>query len=448
MPLFPKKRIKAAPPSPYIFIGPGEIAGYYDNLMQGFHAVDAKCDFILFSSHKFTYNTARTTSILVHLIQICKQKQRLCKRYQLKRRLLSLGVSVLRRLYFIKALVTYDVFIFSYGNSLLRNNADLPWLRLFRKTIIMNLGHGSEARPPYLDGYNQPGIGEHSSSSKLARQSQSTVRKIRCIEKWADVIIGMPLSTSQFAKRPFINWFCLGIPYAGEISAASIGKSDEERRPVRILHCPSHPLAKGSDCIRTAIAALKKKGILIEYIEITGRPNAEVIAAIQKCDLVVDQLYSDTPMAGLATEAAWFGRPTVVGGYGFQLLADYIPADMWPPSYTCSPDNIAHAVEQLATNRDLRRRTGEAAACFVRERWAAPEVARRYLKLIEGNVPSEWWVDPRKIIYCLGACQHEKVTRENIESLVRTCGSSALQVDHNPDLKQALLEFAGVNLSK
>ena len=40
-----------------------------------------------------------------------------------------------------------------------------------------------------------------------------------------------------------------------------------------------------------------------------------ILAELARCDFVIDQLYSDYPLPGLATEAAWFGKPTVVGGY-------------------------------------------------------------------------------------------------------------------------------------
>jgi hypothetical protein len=59
--------------------------------------------------------------------------------------------------FFLKSLVIlgiaifkFDVFIFAWGKSLMPLNIDLPILRLLRKKVIVNLGHGSEARPPYM----------------------------------------------------------------------------------------------------------------------------------------------------------------------------------------------------------------------------------------------------------------------------------------------------------
>ena len=91
-----------------------------------------------------------------------------------------------------------------------------------------------------------------------------------------------------------------------------------EQRLIRILHSPSSPEVKGTYLIRQAINALKAKGYPIDYVEIMGKPNTVVIAELEKCDFIVDQLYSDTPMSGFATEAAFFGKTAVVGGYGWQ----------------------------------------------------------------------------------------------------------------------------------
>jgi hypothetical protein len=166
---------------------------------------------------------------------------------------------------------------------------------------------------------------------------------------------------------------------------------------------------------------------------------------IQHCDFVVDQLYSDTPMAGFATEVAWFGKPAVVGGYGFDYLKTSVPEGMWPPSKTCHPDQIEQAIEDLIVNREDRLRLGGEAQKFVREKWNAAEVARRYLRLIEGDIPEEWWLDPATVTYLEGFGQPVERTKENIRQMVEQFGVESLQLSHRPDLERAFLEFAGVN---
>ncbi len=168
-----------------------------------------------------------------------------------------------------------------------------------------------------------------------------------------------------------------------------------------------------------AISNLKNKGYNIELVLIHGKPNRDVLEEIARCDFVVDQVYSDTPMAGFATEAAWFGKPAVVGGYGFAYLKRFVPEAMWPPSFTCHPDAIEQAIEHLITNPEAQVRLGKAAQQFVREKWSAEEVARRYLRLIEGDIPDEWWLDPREVVYLEGSGQSTERSKEIIRAIVR-----------------------------
>ena len=72
----------------------------------------------------------------------------------------------------------------------------------------------------------------------------------------------------------------------------------------------------------------------------------------ERADLVVDQLYSDVPCAGLATEAAALGRPAVVGGYAGEELARWYPADRRPPTEYTHPDGLEAAIEDF--NRAIR----------------------------------------------------------------------------------------------
>ena len=70
----------------------------------------------------------------------------------------------------------------------------------------------------------------------------------------------------------------------------------------------------------------------IEFVEITNRPNSEVIAKLQQCDLVIDQLYSDSTMTGIAYEAAELAKPTIVSGYGLNDVVIYSKAMTAPPT--------------------------------------------------------------------------------------------------------------------
>ena len=90
-----------------------------------------------------------------------------------------------------------------------------------------------------------------------------------------------------------------------------------------ILHAPSNPEAKGTAKIISAIDSLKSTDKNFELILLEDQGNLEGLQAIRECDFVINKLYPDTHMAGFPCEAAWFGKPAIVGGYAFIYLEKY-----------------------------------------------------------------------------------------------------------------------------
>ncbi|OOG74617.1 hypothetical protein B0E43_11495 [Algoriphagus sp. A40] len=147
-------------------------------------------------------------------------------------------------------------------------------------------------------------------------------------------------------------------------------------------------------------------------------------------------------MAGFATEAAWFGKPAVVGGYGLDKLKKFLPDDMWPPSKICLPDRIEEAIEDLLMNKENREKLGKAAQAFVRDKWNAVEVAKKYLCLIKGEIPLDWIVNPMDIEYLEGVGQPVSRTKLTIQQLTSAYGVDALQLSDKPELETLFLKFA------
>jgi hypothetical protein len=434
---------------PRIFIGPTEIAGYYSNLTKGFKEIGICCDFFSYYSHAFEYGGESEPSYILKKIRLLKKYQLRKKNNIFKKFFLVALAEFLSLIWTIRLLSKYDIFIFGFGNSLMRNNIDLLILKLFNKKIISNFAHGSEARPPYIDGFHQSSEGINLSINVQHHLTKKIKKRIVYHEKFCNLIIGSPYSTSHFANKKNINSFALGIPFDTSPKEERKITFDNHKKvhsgKIIILHSPSHAAAKGTNSIVNIIDRLKKKGYLIEFILIQGKPFNDVLTEIQKCDFVVDQIYSDTPLAGFATEAAWFGKPSVVGGYGLSRLKSYIPLDMWPPSKICAPDEMEYAIEDLILNIEERRSLGLAAKKFVREKWKSAEVARRYLQLIEGNIPDQWWLDPSKVDYLEGAGQSIEKSKEAIRALVKNYGVESLQLAHRPALEKSFLKFTNIN---
>jgi hypothetical protein len=408
------------------------------------------CDFLTYSSHRFQYGgETPTPMVLGAALRLLRMRAKYRGRRSL-RALFLLPVVTMWLAWLVYACVRYDVFLFPYGQSLLPYNIDLPLLRLLRKRVISNLGHGSEARPPYLSGKGPHRRGSPEDVQEEIRLSKQIKRQVGFHERWSSLVIGAPLSTSYFAQRPFVNWFALGIPI--DLSEGCLKHQTDSKFAsicvTRILHAPSDRQAKGSDVIGDAIARLRSKGYHIDFVEVVGQPFHAVVEQIRRCDFAIDELYSDVPMASFATECAWHGKPVVVGGYGFDVLHALVPPDMWPPSLTCSPTEIESAIESLIIDHDRRHQLGVAAQRFVQANWHAVVVARRFLQLFDGTVPNDWWCDPGQISYLEGWGQSQCVTRAAVRRIILEGGLSALQVSHRPSLEQAFLKFAGLTDSE
>ena len=422
-----------------IFIGPCEVAGYYSNLTKGFKELSIDVDFITYNEHPFNYGGEISPPFLLKISKFINNLKNNKKTFT--RILFALFSEFFSIIWAITVIFKYDVFIFGFGKTLIRYNLDLFILKALNKIVISNLSHGSEARPAYLDGSIQSiNSNSYPPINKILKITKTNKHLVSKHEKLATYIIGAPFSTSYFSSKTFLNHFMIGIPSLSndlKNTRINVSKSDH-KTTVRILHSPSHPIAKGTPIIKKAILNLQKKGYKIEFILINKLPNSEVIKEIKKCDFIVDQVYSDTPLAGFAAEAAFYGKPAIVGGYGFEYLKEFIVPEMFPPSKLCKPDEIQDAIESLIINKKNRLLLGKAAKKFMHEKWNSIKVARRYIRIIENDIPENWWLDPKEVFYVDGICQSFNVTKSNIKNIINKKGIKGLQLAHNPKLEEVL----------
>jgi hypothetical protein len=334
------------------------------------------------------------------------------------------------------AVVRHDVFILS-SDTWVHRRLDLPLLRLLRKRIIL-VFTGSDHRPPYLDGWfgareSEPDWGD------LARATRRVRQRVATAERYADEIVALPAS-AHFHTRPIVDFLRVGIPFALRGDPGVSGPFEGEG--VRVLHSPSNPVGKGSDLVRAAIEALRAAGHAIDYVEIVGRPHREVLAALRDCDFVVDEVFSDTPMASLATEAAAFGKPAVVTGYYAELIGDQLPPEAIPPSLFEMPEQLTAAIERLLKDVAVRRELGERARGFAAQYWNPLVVAGRYLRVVDGDVPADWRWDPAHQRYLYGWGMSREAAARTVRALVREEGIASLELASNAALEAQILGLA------
>jgi glycosyltransferase involved in cell wall biosynthesis len=346
----------------------------------------------------------------------------------------QLGLLPLRAAALAAALVYCDVFVFGFAMSFFRCR-ELPLLRLLRKRIIF-VFNGSDSRPAWMSGLYTLGP-DAPCVDTVVRETCRQLGLLRRIEHYADEIVCHPLS-AQLLRRPFVNHLQIGHPFASPDIEASQMRS-RRPGPLRIVHAPTKPLQKGSAVFRHEIARLNVLGLEAEYQELTGRPNHEVLRAIADADLVLDELYSDIPFAGLGTESACLGTAVVVGGYGSRAIAAHLPASGIPRTHYVSPDRVPALIETMVRDDALRRRTAAENAAFVRDHWSPAVVAGKFLRVLTGDVPPGWRCHPSTITYWQGWGTPDERVLATCAAIVAQHGASALGIAHNPTLEREIL---------
>jgi hypothetical protein len=329
----------------------------------------------------------------------------------------------------------HDTFIFGFGSSFFWLR-ELRLLRLLGKTIVF-VFNGSDARPPYIDGaLMDPAHGR--SIDSCVDLTERRRREIGEIERSAHLVVSHALYLHLF-ERPAAGFQVLGVPGPGP----TLGSAEVEplSDPVRILHSPSQPGAKGTTRIRSAVERLRLNGMDVELVELQGVPNEVVHRELKRCHFVIDQLYSDGPMLSFTREAAQYSRPAIVGSYGWEEIRRLMPAGSIAPVEACHPDELESAIRRLASDPAHRRQLGRAACEFLRG-WTPALVARRYLRLLRGERPAAWMCDPSAVRYVHGVGLSEERAREIVAAVIDRAGVPGLQIRDKPELERAFVAFA------
>ena len=417
-----------------VFLGPVEVAGHYAGLEAAFRTIGVDALAVDLLGHPFRYRVAARDPRVVRLARWAWMGRRGAPSRSL-RSVLWMTLKVATSLLLLGwAVVRFDAFIFGFGYTIL-GTRELPLLRRLGKRIVC-VFHGSDARPPYIDG-TQMAPDRALPIAECLRATRRTKARVRRIERYADVVVAQPTFSHLFG-RPVVNFFSLGVLWQDR----PITPVDAtEGQAIRILHSPSDPTVKGSARIRATVDALIADGLQLELVELRGVPNDVVRQHLAGCDFAIDQIYSDAPMVGFATEAAVAGKPTIVGGYAWPENHRIFDPGM-PPVEECSPEELTGAIRRLALDAEHRAALGARARRWVVGEWAPQAVGRRYLQLLDGAPSPEWLFDPFELRYVEGCGLTRTEAREVVRSMIATHGLSGLCLSDKPELEAAFAAFA------
>ncbi len=425
-----------------IFLGLDDTCGYYTQLQRGLKNLGIPCTLVNAFPNKRYTSQHDPGFILGKIVEKIGRKTMAVERGSFLRYfwIVVKGLSLFFLL--LTSLPRYNVFIFSGGTTFLYS-FDLWLLKFFKKKVVV-VYHGSDARAPYITPILLTKEGDFSSKDCI-KETKSIKKRLKKVERYADIIINNP-NSSHLHEKKFINWHCIGIPFNSPPALKRKNKNSFSNDPCVIVHAPTRPGPKGSPIIEKAIKSLIKEGHNIKFLKLVGKSNAEVLETISSCDFIVDELYADVIMAGLAGEAAMFGKPAIVGMYDYKnIKASFPEKDMIPPVLVCSPEDVKQAIQRLIVDKEFRVLLGRQAKHFIEKKWNSEEVAKRFLLLVKNETPDTWWFYPRNIRRLNGWGITEAKLKERLRDIINDYGPSALQLSHNPVLEQAFLNFSKNN---
>ncbi len=417
-----------------VFLGLREVAGFSGRLKKGFEENNVKCLLLNLRGDAYRHNPdfGQPVSIAAQKLQ------------QAARAFASTPAGLLCRIAFlilrvailVFSLIYYDAFVFVSGESIF-SLRELFLYRLAKKRVIF-IFLGSDGRPLFLNGFvasRARGIAPEECYLRSRKQKE----RIRRIEKYADIVISHPPS-SQYLEKPFVPIIRIGMPSLGA-SCFSAPAGKMENPGLRIVHAPTFPECKGTAQIRKIVAEVKESGVRVEYIELTGKPHSHVLQELAMCDFVIDELYSDTCLAGLATEAASLGKPSVIGSYADYQSMGLREDDKKPPSVFVRPEEVQSTVKAIVHEKERLITIGNEARRFVIEEWSPKRVAARILKLISGEIPQEWLFDPREITYVHGWGFPVETQRAYLREIMKHHPLTSFGISDKPKLMAAIAKF-------
>ena len=168
-------------PNLRVFFGLQEIAGYYCQLLQGLREQGCLADFYAISDHPFSYKQVQVDNTLTHL---CRWLKRCEGKSKWRGGILFwlLLQDFIKILLFFFVLPRYDVFIFSYRSTFF-HYMELPLLKMCNKRVFY-VFHGSDSRPPYLNGTM-----DFQDAKYLNHATKKIKSFVSRVEKYADLII-------------------------------------------------------------------------------------------------------------------------------------------------------------------------------------------------------------------------------------------------------------------
>ena len=326
-----------------VYIGPANIANFSDHIEKSLTSNGVKADFITWSYmvHPFDYGEMKVFRV------VNKPPFKIFG----KNIFFSVNQYLLKPLYFLYALIKYDIFLFIKPTTFFRNHSDLKILKFFNKKVgVFFCGCADrdinfDSDPEYICN----------TCTDIAKQNKffcnkvdQKVTEVNFFERYADYIFGPPDTVSYVIDKNKVH------KYVIPGMAIKIKAEDKNfNGRLRISHLPSNPLLKGTHIIEPVLIKLAKEEDIDIVIKKEMWARERITDELKNSHIVIDSL-AGYIFGTLSLEAIQYGC-VVLNAYPDWIASNY---DI-PPVVKVTGDTLYSILKELNSNRELLKQYSE-----------------------------------------------------------------------------------------
>lgn len=222
-----------------------------------------------------------------------------------------------------------------------------------------------------------------SSGEMLGRDCENKLnpiydKSIERAEKYLDVgassMIDYDHVSDIFKDKPFSR-----IPLPIDTETINFNPAKKNKK-ITIAHSPTRRGFKGTDAVLKAMSILNNQRNDYEFIIIEGLPFKEYIEVMKNVDIVIDQVYSQSPgmnaLEMLAAGKIVFTGATELGKSYFDFMQDF-------PGFDASPDPIklANKLSEILDSQHMFAEWSEYGREYIEENHNCITVANQFVSL-------------------------------------------------------------------
>lgn len=341
-----------------------------------------------------------------------------------------------------------DAVLYVSGNTPTGTLLEPKLLRVLLNRRLNFLFHGSDARPPYLNGARHK-EGMPANWRKIKDQTDKMRRLVEKVEDTGGRVFAYP-GIAHFFSKKFIDWQLLGMPVAESavMKSGSEKQHNEQALTTRILHSPSNPSAKGTEAIRAAVLQLQSEGFDIDYLELQGVSNNAVRDAISQVDIAIDQLYCDRPGAAFSLECISAGVLCIVGSPHAIWLKNHYRDSIIQPCYLINPQELVQSLRHYLQNPEEKTARASQLHSASNTHFSPEKIGEKWVTAIFSQPSLDAYFDPFNLDSEMGGFASKPHLASLVRGTVKKYGVGALGLEHNPVLQERVLRMSTSGLSR